>query len=75
MKKIIKEKLEFESLFTKYDSFMMDSLPKIKPDSGFSFVISIKVLSKSSVENDYRNKYYHDKFLMIVESKMRGLLI
>jgi hypothetical protein len=73
MKKVQKGKLSVNDLLTEYDSFI-SSDGTIKPDSGYHFAIAISVHS-SAGENLELSKYYHVKFLMTVESRIRSLLV
>ena len=46
----------------------------IKSDSGYHFVIMIGILSQSS-DSDVDGFYYHSKFSMAIESKIRSFLV
>ena len=48
----------------------------VKSDSGYHFAIVISVITVDSGEKEQaETSYYHSKFLMTVESKVRSLLV
>ena len=48
----------------------------LKPDSGYHFAIVISVLSTStSTDKEETTRFYHKKFVMTVESRLRSLLV
>ena len=80
MRKVQKGKLQINDLFAPYESFLTfstDGSAAIKPDSGYQFAIVLTVMTTTSqVSNSTQNNlYYHQKFLMTVESKLRSLLV
>lgn len=69
MRKVRKGKLNVEELFTQHEPFV-----GVKGEPAFHFVVVIKVVSSQGSEEEL-SRYYHLKFLMTVESKLRSLLV
>ena len=76
MRKVVKDKIHLDDLLQQYENFV-GSDGTINPDSGYHFVISINVMTQQGSESECKELcfYYHTKFLMSVESKIRSLLV
>ena len=79
MRKIAKGKLQMDDFLTPYECFMRGD-GSIIPDTGYHFVIVIQISSARGQSEDTKSSnetvhYYHQKFIMTVESKLRSLLV
>ena len=75
MRKILKGKLSIDDLLNSYESFLRKD-GSLKPDSGYHFAIVISALSTStSIYKEKSTMFYHKKFVMTVESRLRSLLV